>query len=78
MATITTEYGKLSSNKTRTVYLRIRSGKTEKRINTQVKVAGAFGTAVVGLTCLQVGASFLQQAIFSLQSPTPQVRASRH
>ena len=38
MATITTEYGKLSSNKTRTVYLRIRSGKTEKRINTQVKV----------------------------------------
>ena len=26
-------------------------------------VAGAFGTAVVGLTCLQVGASFLQQAI---------------
>ena len=38
METITTEYGKLSSNKTRTVYLRIRSGKTEKRINTQVKV----------------------------------------
>ena len=38
MATITTEYGKLNSNKTRTVYLRIRSGKTEKRINTQVKV----------------------------------------
>ena len=38
MATITTEYGKLSSNKTRTVYLRIRSSKTEKRINTQVKV----------------------------------------
>ena len=38
MATITTEYGKLSSNKTRTVYLRFRSGKTEKRINTQIKV----------------------------------------
>ena len=38
MATITTEYGKLSSNKTRTVYLRIRSGKTEKRIKTQIKV----------------------------------------
>ena len=38
MATITTEYGKLSSNKTRTVYLKIRSGKTEKRINTHVKV----------------------------------------
>ena len=38
MATITTEYGKLSSNKTRTVYLRIRSGKSEKCINTQVKV----------------------------------------
>lgn len=39
MATITTEFGKLSSNKTRTVYLKIRSGKTEKRINTHVKVS---------------------------------------
>ena len=38
MATITTEFGKLSSNKTRTVYLKIRSGRTEKRINTHVKV----------------------------------------
>ena len=39
MATITTEFGKLSSNKTRTVYLRVRNGKLEKRINTQIKVA---------------------------------------
>ena len=39
MATITTEFGKLSSNKTRTVYLKIRSGRTEKRINTHVKVS---------------------------------------
>ena len=39
MATITTEFGKLSTNKTRTVYLKIRSGKTEKRINTHVKVS---------------------------------------
>ena len=39
MATITTEFGKLSSNKMRTVYLKIRSGRTEKRINTHVKVS---------------------------------------
>ena len=39
MATITTEFGKLSSRKTRTVYLKIRSGRTEKRINTHVKVS---------------------------------------
>ena len=39
MATITTEFGKLSSSKTRTVYLKIRSGRTEKRINTHVKVS---------------------------------------
>ena len=39
MATITTEFGKLSNNKTRTIYLKIRSGKTEKRINTHVKVS---------------------------------------
>ena len=39
MATITTEFGKLSSNRMRTVYLKIRSGRTEKRINTHVKVS---------------------------------------
>ena len=38
MATITTEFGKLSSKKTRTVYLRIRQNGSERRINTLVKV----------------------------------------
>ena len=38
MATITTEFGKLSSKKQRAVYLRVRDKKTEKRIATGIKV----------------------------------------
>ena len=38
MATITTEFGKLSSKGQRAVYLRVRDKKTEKRIATGVKV----------------------------------------
>ncbi len=38
MATITTEFGKVSSKKQRAVYLRVRDKKTEKRILTGIKV----------------------------------------
>ena len=38
MATITTEFGKVSSKKQRAVYLRVRDKKTEKRISTGIKV----------------------------------------
>ena len=38
MATITTEYGKLTSKNTRTVYLKIRQGDTVKRLNAGIKV----------------------------------------
>ena len=38
MATITTEFGKLSSKKQRAVYLLVRDKKTVKRIITGVKV----------------------------------------
>jgi len=38
MATITTEFGKLSAKNTRSVYLKIRHGNTVKRLNTAIKV----------------------------------------